>query len=196
MNEKELRGKVEQLLLAEKIRQLREKGYEQEVRAFVLDAKEKQLEYEYRYNHYHDPQNGRFTSGGGGGGSTFNGNEMGAALYFGYRDNKKKFQRDFAEYGYAAYAARQMTSYQLKEHINNIEKKHYSGFYDENGKMGKLTYKDYDYLKSALKIRERIEHEDAQHWDAKKEQKKKQQMQKNANKEYKAQIKAGQQSFF
>ena len=43
-----LKAKVDQLLLREKIKQLREKGYEQEVRAFVLDAKEKQLEYEYR----------------------------------------------------------------------------------------------------------------------------------------------------
>ena len=61
------KAKVDQLLLREKIKQLREKGYEQEMRAFVLDAKEKQLEYEYRYNHYHDPQNGRFASGAGGG---------------------------------------------------------------------------------------------------------------------------------
>lgn len=78
MNEEELRGKVEQLLLAEKIRQLREKGYEQEVRAFVLDAKEKQLEYEYRYNHYHDPHNGRFASAGAAG----SGANYGQGLYY------------------------------------------------------------------------------------------------------------------
>ena len=62
-----LKAKVDQLLLREKIKQLREKGYEQEMRSFVLDAKQKQLEYEYRYNHYHDPHNGRFASGAGGG---------------------------------------------------------------------------------------------------------------------------------
>lgn len=72
------KAKVDQLLLREKIKQLREKGYEQEVRAFVLDAKEKQLEYEYRYNHYHDPQNGRFASAGAAG----SGANYGQGLYY------------------------------------------------------------------------------------------------------------------
>lgn len=62
----DIRVRIERLLLAEKVKQLREKGYELEMRSFILDAKQKQLEYEYRYNHNHDSK-GRFTYSHGSG---------------------------------------------------------------------------------------------------------------------------------
>lgn len=63
-----IRGRVQYFLMKEKIKQLKGQQRVMEVRYLVEEAKRKQAEYEERYNHYHDPHNGRFASGGGGGG--------------------------------------------------------------------------------------------------------------------------------
>jgi hypothetical protein len=59
---------VQYFLMKEKIKQLKGQQRVMEVRYLVEEAKRKQAEYEERYNHYHDPHNGRFASGGGAGG--------------------------------------------------------------------------------------------------------------------------------
>ena len=56
---------VRQFLIGEKIKKLKAEQKVMEVRLFVEEAKRKQAEYELRYNHNHDPKNGRFTSGTG-----------------------------------------------------------------------------------------------------------------------------------
>lgn len=57
---------VRQFLIGEKIKKLKAEQKVMEVRLFVEEAKRKQAEYELRYNHNHDPKNGRFTSGSSG----------------------------------------------------------------------------------------------------------------------------------
>lgn len=57
---------VRQFLIGEKIKKLKAEQKVMEVRLFVEEAKRKQAEYELRYNHNHDPHNGRFTSGSSG----------------------------------------------------------------------------------------------------------------------------------
>ena len=55
-----MNGKVQCFLMAEKIKQMKARQRYYEIRAFIEEEK--------RYNPYHDPHNGQFTSGGGGGG--------------------------------------------------------------------------------------------------------------------------------
>ena len=62
-----IRGRVQCFLMNEKIKQLKAEQRSMETRAKVQWAKETQAELEERYNHYHDPRNGRFASGKGGG---------------------------------------------------------------------------------------------------------------------------------
>lgn len=57
---------VRQFLIGEKTKKLKAEQKVMEVRLFVEEAKRKQAEYELRYNHNHDPKNGRFTSGSSG----------------------------------------------------------------------------------------------------------------------------------
>ena len=67
LDPEEVRAKVDQFLLGEKIKEIRRRGEEIRLRLAWLDIKEKGYELEERYNHYHDPHNGRFASGAGGG---------------------------------------------------------------------------------------------------------------------------------
>ena len=66
-DDSEIRGRVQYFLMKEKIKQLKGQQRIMEVRYLVEEAKRKQAEYEERYNPYHDPHNGQFTSGGVGG---------------------------------------------------------------------------------------------------------------------------------
>ena len=61
----EVRAKVDQFLLGEKIKEIRRRGEEIRLRFAWLDIKEKGYEPEERYNHNHDSK-GRFASGAGG----------------------------------------------------------------------------------------------------------------------------------
>lgn len=67
LDPEEVRAKVDQFLLGEKIKEIRRRGEEIRLRLAWLDIKEKGYELEERYNHYHDPHTGRFASGAGGG---------------------------------------------------------------------------------------------------------------------------------
>ena len=67
---------VRRFLMKEKIKDLKRKQRDMELRYAIRQAKERQAELEKRFNHNHDPKNGRFTSGdgsvltsGGGGGT-------------------------------------------------------------------------------------------------------------------------------
>lgn len=56
------------------IAQLRMKGY-------ILEKRAEQRELEERYNHYHDPRNGRFASGKGGGNGLYHSTGKGQGVY-------------------------------------------------------------------------------------------------------------------
>lgn len=60
------RGMVQCFLMSEKIKQFKREQRDMEIRALIRWAKESQAELEERYNHNHDPKNGRFCSGNGG----------------------------------------------------------------------------------------------------------------------------------
>ena len=62
-----LKAKVQVFLMKEKIKDLKREQRDMELRYAIRQAKEHQAELEERYNHYHDPHNGRFASGAGGG---------------------------------------------------------------------------------------------------------------------------------
>ena len=63
----EMRARVQVFLMKEKIKDLKREQRDMELRYAIREAKEHQAELEERYNHYHDPHNGRFASGAGGG---------------------------------------------------------------------------------------------------------------------------------
>ena len=67
MNNEEMRARVQVFLMKEKIKDLKRKQRDMELRYAIREAHEHQRELEERYNHYHDPHNGRFASGAGGG---------------------------------------------------------------------------------------------------------------------------------
>ena len=67
-----IRDIVRRFLMKEKIKDLKRKQKDMELRYAIRQAKEHQAELEKRFNHNHDPKNGRFTSGltSSGGGDT------------------------------------------------------------------------------------------------------------------------------
>ena len=67
MSNEEMRARVQVFLMKEKIKDLKRQQRDMELRYAIREAHEHQRELEERYNHYHDPHNGRFASGAGGG---------------------------------------------------------------------------------------------------------------------------------
>lgn len=166
------------------------------MKGYILRKREEQRALEMRYNHYHDPVNGRFVSGWGVGRSIRD--EMTTPVYFGHGDSGAQLKKDFNQYGYAAYTARQTSADTLRGVIYELEhgRKVDLGWKDKYGHKVEALPGYVDEYKNALGIRERIDRQDTHYREYKASQAMQRKAQKATERGIKTAMRNGQMSLF